>query len=358
MKSCTRMAAAVVVALAGVCAGAVAGGPPTDPLATIRTMDDLRSAGPTNAALVYYRGLLALPSFNDGDIKAAMIDGDESGMTREAAAKKLEELQGAIGTFCRAAAMEECDFGLDFDHGFELLLPHLGKMRMAARLIASDAVRLAEAGEADAAAARLAALYGIARHVADDGTLISSLVGAAIAALGNQSVERLLGEGKVGEEGKAALVAAFERLSGDDPFFTRRAIAMEGAIVRVWLADLIARDGVGRFIGFIATGQIEAEEVERLRTLTPAEATAAVERAVEYYEHALGLWDKADAVDRLTALGQVASGGGYGPIGKHICASVAKAYESDRRIRGETASAFEKVRAYRPVQAPAVKPAR
>ncbi|MCW5777417.1 MAG: hypothetical protein KIS87_13355, partial [Phycisphaeraceae bacterium] len=264
MKSCTRMAAAVVVALAGVCAGAGAGGPPTDPLATIRTMDDLRAAGPTNAALVYYRGLLALPSFNDGDIKAAMIDGDESGMTREAAVKKLEELQGAIGTFCRAAAMEECDFGLDFDHGFELLLPHLGKMRMAARLIASDAARLAEAGEADAAAARVAGLYGIARHVADDGTLISSLVGAAIAALGNQSVERLLGEGKVGEEGKAALVAAFERLIGDDPFFTRRAIAMEGAIVRVWLADLIAGEGMDRFIGFLSTGQPGDEEVGRL----------------------------------------------------------------------------------------------
>ncbi|HRQ72612.1 MAG TPA: hypothetical protein PLU35_06255 [Phycisphaerales bacterium] len=222
MKGYTRMAAAVVVALAGACGGAGAGGPPTDPLATIRTMDDLRSAGPTNAALVYYRAIIGLPSLNDGEIKAAMIDGDESGMTREAAAKKLEELQGAINTFCRAAAMEECDFGLDFDHGFELLLPHLGKMRMAARLIASDAVRLAEAGQADEAAERLAALYGIARHVADDGTLISSLVGAAVAALANQGVERLLSEGKMGEAGRVALEAAFERLGDDDPFHTRR----------------------------------------------------------------------------------------------------------------------------------------
>lgn len=358
MKRYTNVAAAALVALAGVCVGGASAGPPTDPLATIRTMEDLRASGPTNAALVYYRAIIGLPSFNDGEIKAALIDGDESGMSREAAAKKLEELQGAINTFCRAAALEECDFGLDYDHGFELLLPHLGKMRMAARLIASDAVRLAEAGEADAAAARLAALYGIARHVADDGTLISSLVGAAIASLANQGVERLLAKGKVGEAGRAALAAAFERLGGDDPFFTRRAIAMEGAIVRVWLADLIAKDGMDRFIGFISTGQIEADEVSRLRTLTPAEAAAAVDRSVEYYEHAYGLWDKPDAIDRLAALGQVATGGGYGPIGKHICASVAKAYESDRRVRGETAVAFEKVRAYRPAADAAAKPAR
>lgn len=111
MKGYTRMAASAVVALAGVCAGAGAGGPPTDPLATIRTMDDLHAAGPTNAALVYYRAIIGLPSFNDGDLKAAMLDGDESVMTREAAVKKLEELQGAINTFCRAAALEECDFG-------------------------------------------------------------------------------------------------------------------------------------------------------------------------------------------------------------------------------------------------------
>ncbi|GIK19361.1 MAG: hypothetical protein DYG93_05470 [Leptolyngbya sp. PLA2] len=358
MKGYTRMAASAVVALAGVCAGAGAGGPPTDPLATIRTMDDLHAAGPTNAALVYYRAIIGLPSFNDGDLKAAMLDGDESVMTREAAVKKLEELQGAINTFCRAAALEECDFGLDFDHGFELLLPHLGKMRMAARLIASDAVRLAEAGEADAAAARLAALYGIARHVADDGTLIGSLVGVSIASLANQGVERLVSEGKVGEKGKAALVSAFERLGDDDPFFMRRAIAMEGAIVRVWLSDLIAKDGMERFIGFVSPGGIEAGEAARLRSLSQADATAAVGHAVEYYEHAYELWEKADAVDRLAALGQVATGGGYGPIGKHICASVAKAYESDRRVRGETASAFQKVRAYRPAPGTAVKPAR
>ena len=109
------------------------------------------------------------------------------------------------------AKIRRCDWGLNFDYGFGLLLPHLNRARALGNLACLDArVRLgdgtrAEPAEQAAAVDDLADAMALARHAAPDGIQISVLVGygiegAAIDAaadhlpvLGHEALDRLAG---------------------------------------------------------------------------------------------------------------------------------------------------------------------
>ena len=73
-----------------------------------------------------------------------------------------------------------------------VLLPQLGKLRAAARVLCFDAMLAAEAGDGERAVADLAAMMAISVHVQDGRILIGDLVGIAIRSMARTRAIELL----------------------------------------------------------------------------------------------------------------------------------------------------------------------
>jgi hypothetical protein len=105
----------------------------------------------------------------------------------------LARVEPVLSAARSGARQEYNDFGLDYTQGFELMLPHLGKLRNIGRLMAADAAVRLHDGDASGAAGEIASAYRIADHLPADEILISSLVGQAVF----QSADRVARAGRL-----------------------------------------------------------------------------------------------------------------------------------------------------------------
>ncbi len=192
-----------------------------------------------NAALRYWRGMAMMTPELEETIKAVEFDllvapdwtpDDEM---REA----LESLgaQSTIHEFIKGGKLPECDFGKDPEEGIELLLPHLGGLRVTAKLLLMDGrMKLAD-DDTDAAAQRFAAAYALAANSASDEFIISSLVSASILKQCNKVILHDAVLQGLGEEGRRTVRLATWNFEDDDPFHLLRSIEYEGEIMEAWL---------------------------------------------------------------------------------------------------------------------------
>lgn len=109
----------------------------------------------------------------------------------------------------QAAALAECKFDLDFAQGPGMLMPHLSKLRGAARLLALEAIERTEAGQADEAAASLTACLRMGEAVRQEPVLISTLVRIACDAIAVAAAERWASGARPSPEALARVEAAF-----------------------------------------------------------------------------------------------------------------------------------------------------
>jgi hypothetical protein len=106
----------------------------------------------------------------------------------------------AIAAFKAASLKPECDWNLDHRAGFALPLPHLARMRSAARLLVADARARAQAGDHTGAADNLAAINRMAGHVGDSPLIISGLVSTAMISLADGALENIIAWSPPGSE--------------------------------------------------------------------------------------------------------------------------------------------------------------
>jgi len=109
----------------------------------------------------------------------------------------------------KAAALEECKFDLDFTDGMGMLLPHLAKLRGAARLLALEAIERTETGKADAAGASLVACLRMGEAIRREPILISALVRVACDGIAVKAAERWASRARPSPEAIARVEAAF-----------------------------------------------------------------------------------------------------------------------------------------------------
>ena len=97
------------------------------------------------------------------------------------AARKYVKQSDALIVLRRGATLEQCGWAVDLKaDGPNALLPHLSMMREMSRLMAVSGRVQLEDGNADGAISDWTAMMRMARHSADDGTLIGCLVQHAI----------------------------------------------------------------------------------------------------------------------------------------------------------------------------------
>ncbi len=152
-------------------------------LGSMATASAAWQSPPTNAA-DNYRAAFALWDALPSDLQQRLADaaGDPEILAGSMPnlADDLAQAGPTIDAFLAAAAVENCDWGLDRSEGFALLLPHLAPMRNLARVASLEATVALSQGNADRAANALEAISRGTRHLSADPVLIDSLVAGSL----------------------------------------------------------------------------------------------------------------------------------------------------------------------------------
>lgn len=160
-----------------------------------------------NAALVYWRAFALLPS---ADAKAPPLPDWRKAKIDDKTRTAVEGGKHSLGLLHQAAAIDACDWGIDWSKGIATLLPHLGKVRRLARLAMLRAKVHQADKKIDDALADAVAVLRLSRHVAHDGVLVEMLVGIAVE---NMALDMLVEQAPaLTAERKKALLAELDRL--------------------------------------------------------------------------------------------------------------------------------------------------
>jgi hypothetical protein len=289
----------IIVLTAGLAASATAFDGQAGPLAPAAEAPPPNEfAGPSNAALVYYRAWLvaddtAWTRVNQEDDRAALPD-----------------LQPAIEQIITASSIRYCDWGVDYGAGPWALLPHLGKLRASARVLRADAEQLAAAGDVEGALVRLEALFRMSHQAQRDRMIISSLVGAAISNLACDTTEKIMGANHVSRAQARRLLAAAQ-LPGD-PFAAVASVRAEGVVMIDWAKENLTGPNAGQQLASMAMGVDQV--ADDIQQMSGAQIARELDRVAAFYDAAVAAFEAAD-VPRLETLGEGVENGEFGALG-------------------------------------------
>lgn len=279
-------------------------------------------AAEANAALAYYRAWAIM----DQDLAGTLVTGDALSL-RAGAEAELRAAGGVVEDLVEASAMDGVDWEIKYEEGFAALMPHLGKMRAGAKVVAADALRCAGDGDGAGAAERAASLFRMTRHLNDDRILISSLVAMAIGNMGTELTGQLIDDGVLDAGGARVILDAIRAGDAEDRFGMRGAIVGEWRLMSEFLVSNAPEEGAGRWLftqAQIAEDSAAAKKVARMdrdALLRELGGFAA------YHGELLAAWDAQDA-DRLDACEQRLIAGAFGPLPELLAPSVTRAYAS------------------------------
>lgn len=314
---------------------------------------------PANAALLLYKVWLD-PAFQPlREPCAEQLRATDPGWRPDAALSKLlSQEQGLIAQLLRASEAPECDFGIEWSQGIGALLPHLGYLRNSARILACDARRCISERKFDDAAGRVAAIYRLSAHCANDGVLISALVSLAMATLADQQVDVLMQTTSVTVTGKEVLLEAAVKLSRPDPYGVKRGIAGERYWTCDWLRGLLTgpESQRAKVLNWIVPMVAEAGKegvdspsvtaAEALKKMTDDMIIGQLNLAGKYFDDVLEVWDREDAPERIKAIESRLESGDYGLVATILVPAVGRAIANDAKGRAQHEALVERLRSH------------
>ncbi|MCB9844834.1 MAG: hypothetical protein H6811_02445 [Phycisphaeraceae bacterium] len=314
-----------------------------------------------NAALLYYRAWMVGDTFFREFGEREDVYGDAGWRPPEDVRTFLSDNEDSIGSILEAAAQPQADFGIEYDKGFMALLPHLGKLRMTARVLATDSRRLIASGDGDGSAERIAGIYGIASHNRSDRVLISTLVSMAVSSLAHQELDELLASELLTENGRQEILAMMDRFGEDDPFGAELALRMEQQLIPAWIARTYAGPTAGLQImksGLLSIVDQPATGLSKLgiAAMSDVAIAADLEGYTRYFEDVLKNWGRPDADELLQASAQLAESGHYGVFSRLLCPALTGAHRSDMKARAALEAARDRLEAADVVEPPAENP--
>ena len=307
----------VVAALIALVVSPVAGQPP-----------DLR-----NAALWYTKAVWYLDAVDltDADWKALRGYRPESGdiPTPEVRAA-LQRLQPVFQAFQRGSGKAFSDFDLDYTQGFSLTLPHLGQLRAVAGLVSKVAMVRLHDGDTLGAVASISSLYRVGNHLADDGVIISSLVGQAIFTQADRVAQAGIDRSAFDPVASKTLLEAVEVFDPRDPFDIIGALDNEQEFVLGWLSEKYedAGDRAWMFddLAQVGLGAEAANVVSGIMLVDQAHFDTALEETGEVMGRLVELFELDDAAAAQYELKQIAEEigrGEHGPLAALIVPNAA-----------------------------------
>lgn len=279
-----------------------------------------------NAALGYYRAWMN----QTPELQEVLVTGGETLSLAAGGEDLLASSQETINALLSATRSGEADWDIAYEEGPGALLPHLGKMRASAKILAADALRCANAGDHAGAAQRAAALYRMSGQVSQDDILICSLVGMAISQLGNGLTTQLIDQGALDAAGATAVLTAIHSAPSDR-------FGMRDAIIGEWriISESVLRNSGEEHPGAWLMEQIQMDEESELQrdvaAMTRGELLDQLGGFARYHSDMLVAWDAKDA----EALSKVEAGveeNTYGMLTRLLGAPMSRAFASQQRF--------------------------
>jgi hypothetical protein len=236
-----------------------------------------------NAVLKYWQAFALMPSLDKdqekllADWNKVPLDGAALGLIAASEESRLYLLRGAKS--------RNCDWGLNYEDGMGLLLPHLAKARDLARLAALHARYEIEQGRVEAGAEDATAILALARHVGSDPIMISILVRYMIEATAIDLVASYLPELQALAPG---IVSAYETLPAGATF-QRAYLTMEKEHTVRWLVKRL-REAEARKKG--AWREVWKNATDRPGGLDAVNRVDSIEQAIRLTEDLLPVCDE------------------------------------------------------------------
>jgi hypothetical protein len=191
-----------------------------------------------------------------------------------------------VNDLIAATGTTDCDWGVAYDEGWNMLLPHLGTCRQSSRILRADAIRCLREGSMIAAIERIRAMLRLSVHSARDGLLICTLLGVAIGAQATDAAAYLLDTGKVTPAHARMLLAAFREIPRTNFYNISTAIENELAVTLRWLSTECNGDNAGyKFGRLLATFDPSfGSPLNPVYGLNEQQFWAHVDRAARYFQ--------------------------------------------------------------------------
>lgn len=190
---------------------------------------DAKSDLGDNAALQYWQAVAVLPAY---DQKEKELLEHWSEVALDSPTLKLLDNSRVMLIFVqRGTKKQRCEWGLDYNDGIEMLLPHLPKIRTLARLELLHARYLFSQKRWQLGVDEASSMFILARHAGHDPHIIAILVGNAVDYITIDLLARYLPE-----MDSAALEMVSARLDARPPApALAQAVATEKEIACIWL---------------------------------------------------------------------------------------------------------------------------
>ncbi|MEE9129447.1 MAG: hypothetical protein V3T84_05470 [Phycisphaerales bacterium] len=317
-------------------------------LTVLIASDHVHAQSAKNGATWYAKAIARYGSISNSDIETITnFDwGDPSALITAELRAALARVQPVLRLARRGTRQEYSDFNLDYSQGFDLHLPHLGRLRGLTQLMRTDALVRMRDGDATAAAAGIASIYRMGAHLNSDQIIISSLVGAAIFGAGDQVAQAGLDRGAFTGDDAQTIFSELERLSLADPFDLGEAIGLEREIMTVWMADQFAAEG-GRekIAGYVAPGLADDEAETELRLMDQETFDESIQEVDVLMTQIVGAFMDPDhdaGRARLDTITQKVENGEVGLLAHVLIPSLGRAFErmlfSEEQLRNRMES--------------------
>lgn len=258
----------------------------------------------SNAAGAYFR---AWDSINFQDLRALGAACAEVQDVNALTPERLELLarhSRFVDDLIAAAGVPDCDWGVDYEAGWEMLLPYLPPCRQSARILRADALRCLREGSMIAAVERIRAMLRLSVHASENGVLISTMVGIAMGANAADTATTLLDAGKMTPAHARMLLAAFREVPRTDFYHAAEALENERTVTLRWLRQQCGGDDAGRDFGRLMDGMLmaDASPIHPTFGLNEQQFMAHLDRADRYYQDLAKAWLLQDGGARLEEL--------------------------------------------------------
>ncbi len=231
---------------------------------------------PDNAAVLYYKAFLIMEEPNAADVNLLrQLRKGEIGVN-DRIRHLLESNRKAIKEIVTAAQIKNCDWGLNYSEGLSTCMPHLGKFRSCAYLLAADGAFFVEKGDYKTAMERWLALCEMNRHMGDN-TLIERLVGTACGGMAFDYIRGVLPKISGDSELLQWLKTRLTDVSGRYPSMG----AAVGKEAGVW-SNSINREGILELVNHSELSKGDIDRVERVIRQNDNNEFCA--RVTEYYK--------------------------------------------------------------------------
>lgn len=296
-----------------------------------------------NAAIKYLTLAMEMP--RELNEKVSEVNYDTCGVTLEsikndpAAAAALAALESYdVTPWVKASSLAKYDLELATEEGFNLPLPHLGKMRSAARLVRWSARVAAAQGQPEQAAERLAALTRMSRHVTQDRILISSLLGVAMSAIAFDEMRTLAASGTLTQPAREGLVKALESLDATDPFLVRAALRGERDLAGQSLRFQFAGPDAGSKFVELMMPAADQDDATRLRakiiSAWDGERLSVESRRLDVaYDAMEAAWDSSDPQSAIEQFETRVGADEFGPLAAIMTPSTSRVFAASDRSK-------------------------